>query len=72
MLVTADMASIVWQVTAAEGDEVQPGQEILILESMKMEIPVLSPMAGVVVHIPVVEGDVIEAGDTLARIERLP
>lgn len=72
MLVTADMASIVWQVTAAVGDEVQPGQEILVLESMKMEIPVLSPIAGVVIHIPVAEGDVIEAGDTLARIERRP
>ena len=70
MLVTADMASIVWRVTVAEGDEVQPGQEILILESMKMEIPVVSPMAGVVAHIPVAEGDVIEAGATLARIER--
>ena len=70
MLVTADMASIVWRVMVAEGDDVQPGQEILILESMKMEIPVLSPMAGVVAHIPVAEGDVIEAGATLARIER--
>ena len=63
------MASIVWRVTVAEGDEVQPGQELLTLESMKMEIPVLSPIAGVVAHIPVREGDVIEAGDTLARIE---
>ncbi len=69
MLVTADMASIVWRVTVAEGDEVRSGQEILILESMKMEIPVLSPMAGVIARIPVSEGDVIEAGDILARIE---
>ena len=72
MLVTADMASVVWLVTVSEGDEVEPGQEILVLESMKMEIPVLSPMAGVVADLPVGEGDVIEAGDTLARIERRP
>ena len=70
MLVTADMASIVWRITAAEGDDVQPGQEILVLESMKMEIPVLSPMTGFVARILVAEGDVIDAGDTLARIER--
>ncbi len=70
MLVTADMASIVWRITAAEGDDVQIGQEILVLESMKMEIPVLSPVAGFVARILVAEGDVIGAGDTLARIER--
>ena len=70
MIVTADMASIVWRITATEGEVVQPGEQLLILESMKMEIPVLAPAAGVVVDIPVAEGDVIDAGDTLVRIER--
>ena len=70
MIVTADMASIVWRITVAEGEVVQPGEQLLILESMKMEIPVLAPAAGVVVDIPVAEGDVIDAGDTLVRIER--
>ena len=72
MIVTADMASIVWRITVAEGEVVQPGEQLLILESMKMEIPVLAPAAGVVVDIPVAEGDVIDAGDTLVRIERRP
>lgn len=70
MIVSADMASIVWQITVAEGEQVRAGQQLLILESMKMEIPVLAPMAGIVVNISVAEGDVIEAGDTLVRIER--
>ena len=70
MIVTADMASIVWRITVTEGEVVQPGAQLLILESMKMEIPVLAPAAGVVVDIPVAEGDVIDAGDTLVRIER--
>ena len=70
MIVSADMASIVWRITVAEREQVRAGQQLLILESMKMEIPVLAPAAGTVVDIPVAEGDVIEAGDTLVRIER--
>ena len=70
MIVTADMASIVWRITVAEGEVVQPGEQLLILESMKMEIPVLAPVSGVVVDIPVAEGDVIDAGEVLVRIER--
>jgi len=64
------MASIVWRITVVEGERVRAGQEILILESMKMEMPVLAPVAGIVADIPVAEGDVIEAGDALVRIER--
>lgn len=70
MIVRADMASIVWRITVVEGERVRAGQEILILESMKMEMPVLAPVAGIVADIPVAEGDVIEAGDALVRIER--
>ena len=70
MIVRADMASIVWRITVAEGERVRAGQELLILESMKMEMPVLAPVAGTVADIPVAEGDVIEAGDALVRIER--
>lgn len=70
MIVTADMASIVWMITVAEGETVKPGGQLLILESMKMEIPVLAPVSGVVAAILVAEGDVIDAGDALVRIER--
>ena len=70
MNVTADMASIVWRITVAEGEVVQHGEQLLILESMKMEIPVLAPVSGVVVDISVAEGDVIDAGEVLVRIER--
>ena len=64
------MASIVWRITVAQGERVRAGQELLILESMKMEMPVLAPVPGIVADIPVAEGDVIEAGDALVRIER--
>ena len=70
MIVTADMASIVWRITVAEGETVQPGSQLLILESMKMEIPVLAPVSGIVAEILVAEGDVIDARDALVRIER--
>ena len=70
MIVTADMASIVWRITVSEGEQVKAGQQLLILESMKMEIPVLAPVAGVVVDIRVAEGELLEAGDALVRIER--
>ena len=70
MNLTADMASIVWRIVAAVGETVQVGQQILILESMKMEIPIRAPASGVVAEIHVAEGDVIEAGMVLARLER--
>ena len=70
MEVTADMASTVWQVVAAVGETVSVGRPILILESMKMEIPVLAPVDGVIGDIYVAEGDVIEAGTVLARLDR--
>ena len=70
MKVTADMASIVWRIVVAVGDAVQAGQQLLILESMKMEIPVRAPFGGVVADVYVAERDVIEAGDALVRLER--
>ena len=69
MTVTADMASTVWQIVIGVGDEVEAGQRIVILESMKMEIPVLAPIAGVVSALHVSEGQVLEAGATIASIE---
>ena len=70
MNITADMASTVWRIVVGVGDTVAAGAAIVILESMKMEIPVLAPIAGVVAAIDVAEGQVVEAGAVLARIER--
>jgi biotin carboxyl carrier protein len=52
-----------------EGTEVAAGDTIVILESMKMEIPVLTEIAGVVRDVAVHEGDVVQEGDVLAVVE---
>ena len=69
MDVTADMASTIWRVLVTAGDAVSSGQHVIVLESMKMEIPVVSPIDGLVAAVNVVEGDVVEAESVLAVIE---
>ena len=67
--IRAEMVANVWKVVAAKGDSVDDGDTLVILESMKMEIPVLVESAGVVVEIAVNEGDVLQEGDLIARVE---
>ncbi len=66
--VRAEMVAHVWKVVAAEGDHVADGDTLVILESMKMEIPVLAEGAGVVTTMHVTEGDVVHEGDLIATI----
>jgi acetyl-CoA carboxylase biotin carboxyl carrier protein len=66
--VRAEMVANVWKVVAAEGDQVDEGDTLVILESMKMEIPVLAEEAGVVTKMHVDEGDVVQEGDLIAVI----
>jgi acetyl-CoA carboxylase biotin carboxyl carrier protein len=66
--VRAEMVANVWKVVAAEGDQVEDGDTLVILESMKMEIPVLAEAAGVVTTMHVAEGDVVQEGDLIAVI----
>jgi len=66
--VRAEMTASVWQVSRAVGDSVAAGDTILILESMKMEIPVEAPVAGTIVQIAVNAGDNVRTGDRLAEI----
>jgi biotin carboxyl carrier protein len=63
------MVANVWKVVVQEGDQVQDGDTLVILESMKMEIPVLAEDSGTVVGLKVAEGDVIQEGDLIAVIE---
>ncbi|MEV0197457.1 biotin/lipoyl-binding carrier protein [Nonomuraea sp. NPDC050691] len=67
--VRAEMVANVWKVVVKEGDTVSDGDTLVILESMKMEIPVLSEDDGVVTQLKVNEGDVIQEGDLIAVIE---
>jgi acetyl-CoA carboxylase biotin carboxyl carrier protein len=67
--VRAEMVANVWKVVAAEGDTVADGDTLVILESMKMEIPVLAETSGTVARLAVAEGDVVQEGDLIAVIE---
>ena len=67
--VRAEMVANVWQVVASEGDPVADGDTLVILESMKMEIPVLAEAAGTLTKLAVAEGDVVQEGDLIAVIE---
>jgi len=62
------MVANVWKVVAAAGDHVDDGDTLVILESMKMEIPVLADNAGTVTTMHVAEGDVVQEGDLIAEI----
>ena len=66
--VRAEMVANVWKVVAAEGAAVEDGDTIVILESMKMEIPVLAEVSGTVSRLAVAEGDVVQEGDLIAVI----
>ncbi len=63
--VRAIMAGSVWKILVKEGDVVCKGQEVIVLESMKMEIPLMSGGNGTVSSIKVREGDFVDDGDVL-------
>jgi len=67
--IRAEMVANVWKVVATEGDEVADGDTLVILESIKMEIPVLAESAGTIAAMHVSEGDVVQEGDVIAVIE---
>jgi acetyl-CoA carboxylase biotin carboxyl carrier protein len=67
--VRAEMVANVWKVVAAEGAQVSDGDTLVILESMKMEIPVLAEGSGTLTRLHVAEGDVVQEGDLIAIID---
>ena len=69
MDVQAEMVANVWKVVAAPGDTIEEGDPLVILESMKMEIPVESPVGGIVKEVRVQEGGVVQEGDVIAVVE---
>jgi len=66
--IVAEMVANVLSVAVAPGDEVAPGDTVVLLESMKMEIPVLVEAPGTVRAIKVAPGDVVQEGDVLVEI----
>ncbi len=67
--VKSEIAGNVWKIHAKPGDKVETEGEIMILESMKMEIPVLAPKAGTIKEIKVNEGEAIAEGQLVAVID---
>ncbi|WP_174733826.1 biotin/lipoyl-containing protein [Mesobacillus harenae] len=67
--ITASMAGTVLNIMATTGDDVTEGQEVLMLESMKMEIPVEASVAGKVAEVRVSIGDFVNEGDILITLE---
>lgn len=67
--VRAELVGNVWKVETQAGDEVAEDDVLLVLESMKMEIPVTAPVAGTVREVRVKEQDVVKEGQVLAVID---
>jgi acetyl-CoA carboxylase biotin carboxyl carrier protein len=68
--IRADIGASVWKITAPVGAQVGADDTILILESMKMEIPVQAPHAGTLLEVLVAEGQAVEEGEPLATLSR--
>ncbi|HEX4089345.1 MAG TPA: biotin/lipoyl-binding carrier protein [Trebonia sp.] len=66
--VRAEMVANVWKVLVSEGDHVDDGDTLVILESMKMEIPILAEESGTVTKLHVAEGDVVQEDELIAEI----
>lgn len=69
-LIKSEVGATVWKIEVSAGDRVSEGDNLVILESMKMEIPVTAPFAGVVEAIHVSEGDVVAEEQALVAISR--
>jgi biotin carboxyl carrier protein len=67
--IRAEMVANVWRILVSPGDIVAAGDPVAILESMKMEIPLESPVSGVVTGLLVEEGGVVQEGDVVAIVE---
>jgi acetyl-CoA carboxylase biotin carboxyl carrier protein len=66
--IRAEMVANVWKIVVQQGDAVSDGDTLVILESMKMEIPVVAESSGTVSELRVEEGQVVQEGDVIAVI----
>ena len=67
--VKAHITGVVFQLTSKAGDRLAAGDPVIVLESMKMEIPVEAPRDGTVREVTVAEGQTVQEGDTVAILE---
>ena len=67
--VKAELVGNLWKIVTEVGQQVEEDDTLMILESMKMEIPITTPVTGVVKEILVREGEVVQEGQTVAIVE---
>jgi len=67
--IESDVSGSMWKLIASPGDMVEADAEIAIIESMKMEIPVVAPRAGKLARFLVAEGEAVAEGQAVAEIE---
>jgi acetyl-CoA carboxylase biotin carboxyl carrier protein len=67
--VKAELAGNMWKIVVKEGQQVSADETLMIMESMKMEIPVNAPRAGRVAKLHVNEGQTVQEGDLLADLD---
>ena len=68
-VIKAHITGTVWKIEVKVGDAVSEGTVVAILESMKMEIPVESPVGGTVAEVSVAPNDQVQEGDLIAVID---
>jgi acetyl-CoA carboxylase biotin carboxyl carrier protein len=67
--VKAELVGNLWKIVVEVGQTVEEDDTLMILESMKMEIPITTPISGTVTAILVTEGEVVQEGQTVAVVE---
>jgi acetyl-CoA carboxylase biotin carboxyl carrier protein len=68
--VKAEVTGKVWKILVPVGERVEADDSVMVVESMKMEIPVISEEGGTAVELRVAEGDAVEDGQVVAIVER--
>ena len=68
-MLSSEISGSIWKINCKVGDVIEAGQEVLIIESMKMEIPIVSNITGVVVSIFVDEGEMVNEDQKLIELD---
>ena len=70
VVLSSEISGSVWKINCKVGDVIKTGQEVLIIESMKMEIPVISNISGTVTSIFVDEGEMVNEDQKLIELDK--
>ena len=70
VVLSSEISGSIWKINCKVGDDIETGQEVLIIESMKMEIPVTSNVSGTVISIFVDEGEMVNEDQKLIELDK--